>query len=225
MQHRHRSLVLNGSGAQGQPSPAADDASSSNSQPTWVAKTDRHLQLINSSVYEKESQARAKAMAESSQQKTRMKDEREKAKLSAFLRTPPAGVAAAKPSNGSGSYELTVEGIRFLVAKDGSKLVKAPGRLNVDMLAASRSRARRRPVLTRSRRHQPPKRDPQGCRRWRRQILQKQNRKPLPRRHCPGASVRGSSRRHPTTNCSRALQEVRQGQEGRRALQGLLHDG
>lgn len=134
MPHRHKSLVLNGSGAQGLPTQAADDASSSDPQPTWVAKTDRHLQLINSSVYEKESQARAKAMAESSNQKTWMKDEREKAKLAAYLRTAPAGVAAAKPTNGSGSFELTVEGIRFLVAKDGSKLVKAPGRLSVDML-------------------------------------------------------------------------------------------
>lgn len=127
MQHRHRSLVLNGNGAQSQPGQAGDDASAPDSQPTWVAKADRHLQLINSSVYEKESQARSKAIAETNQQKTKMKDDREKAKLGAYLRTAPAGVATAKPSNGSGAYELTVDGIRFIVAKDGSKLVKAPG--------------------------------------------------------------------------------------------------
>ena len=141
MQHRHRSLVLNGSGAQGQPAQAADDTSASDSQSTWVSKTDRHLQLINTNVYEKETQARAKAMAESSNQKTRMKNEREKSKLAAYLRTTPAGVAAAKPTNGSGSYELTVEGIRFLVAKDGSKLVKAPGRLELECHRRARQRA------------------------------------------------------------------------------------
>lgn len=128
MQHRHRSLVLNGGSTQTPQAQAADDASASDPQPTWVSKNDRHLQLINSNIYEKESQARAKAIAESSQRKTRMKDEREKAKLAAYLHTAPAGVATAKPANGSGAFELTVEGIRFIVAKDGSKLVKAPGR-------------------------------------------------------------------------------------------------
>lgn len=140
--------MLNGNGAQGQPSQAADDAPSSDPQSTWVAKTDRHLQLINSSVYEKESQARTKAIADSSQQKTRMKDEGEKARLAAYLRSGPPGVAAAKPTNGSGSYELTVEGIRFLVAKDGRRLVKAPGRLKPDT-----SKFRGKLLLTRSRRH------------------------------------------------------------------------
>lgn len=143
MQHRHRSLVLNGNGAQPQAGQAADDSSASDSQPTWVAKADRHLQLINSSVYEKEAQARSKAIAETNQQKTKMKDDQEKAKLGAFLRTAPASVATAKPASGSGAYELTVDGIRFIVAKDGSKLVKAPGMFE----HGKRQRRPRRPPL------------------------------------------------------------------------------
>ncbi|SPN97070.1 related to YTH1 Protein of the 3` processing complex [Cephalotrichum gorgonifer] len=125
MPHRHRTLVLNGTGT---PTPEnEEDVSTSTPPSTWVSKTDRHLQLINSSVYEKESQSRAKAIAESSRQRTRVKDQNEKAKLESYLRTAPA---VAKPTNGPGLYEVTIEGMRFIVAKDGSKLVKAPGDIN-----------------------------------------------------------------------------------------------
>lgn len=127
MPHRHRTLVLNGTGAQGQPEQGADEASATEPQAAWISKTDRHLQLINANVYEKESQARTKAIAETNQRKIGMKDDKEKAKLDAYLRAVPPGAAVAKPANGSGPYELTIEGIRFLVAKDGSKLVKAAG--------------------------------------------------------------------------------------------------
>ncbi|CAI4216612.1 unnamed protein product [Parascedosporium putredinis] len=99
-----------------------------NQQPTWVSKTDRHLQLINSSVYEKDSQTRAKAIAETIQQKRQRQDDREKVKLKQFLQAGSAGptvaTATVRSANEPGAFELDIEGIRFRVAKDGSKLVK-----------------------------------------------------------------------------------------------------
>ncbi|KAL8303542.1 hypothetical protein RB600_007141 [Gaeumannomyces tritici] len=132
--HRHRSLVLNntanhngavqpgGSTKHDPDSGANSDASTS----SWVTKKDRHLQLINPAVYEKEAQARTKAMAESTRQKERAVDDRERSKLLAHLGggvTPatPVGYANTRPN---AQYEVVVDGIRFNVAKNGSKLVK-----------------------------------------------------------------------------------------------------
>lgn len=132
VQHRHKSLVLNGASAPSQPPTDSSDASSSDQQPTWVSKTDRHLQLINSSVYEKDSQTRAKAIAETIQQKRQRQDDREKVKLKQFLQAGSAGpttiaTATVRSANEPGAFELDIEGIRFRVAKDGSKLVKLSG--------------------------------------------------------------------------------------------------
>ncbi|KEZ44317.1 hypothetical protein SAPIO_CDS3284 [Scedosporium apiospermum] len=129
VQHRHRSLVLN---AQAQPTAGNDDGSSSSGQQsTWISKTDRHLQLINSSIYEKDSQARAKAIAETQQQKLQRQDEKEKAKLKHFLVSGAAGPATTRyVNNTTGAFELDIEGIRFRVSKDGGKLVKVPGDIN-----------------------------------------------------------------------------------------------
>jgi len=119
-------LVLN---AQAQPTAGNDDGSSSSGQQsTWISKTDRHLQLINSSIYEKDSQARAKAIAETQQQKLQRQDEKEKAKLKHFLVSGAAGPATTRyVNNTTGAFELDIEGIRFRVSKDGGKLVKVPG--------------------------------------------------------------------------------------------------
>ncbi|KAI8650244.1 hypothetical protein NCS56_01477100 [Fusarium sp. Ph1] len=71
--------------------------------PGWVSKTDRHRQLINANVYEKETQNRAKAI----EQDETAKDQR------------PSG-NARRPSRN----ELSVEGIQFRVVDGGKKLVK-----------------------------------------------------------------------------------------------------
>lgn len=132
--HRHRSLILNntanhngGTQPAGSARPDPDSGANSDaSSSSWVTKKDRHLQLINPAVYEKEAQARSKAMAESTRQKERVADDRERSKLLAHLRggaTPvtPVGYANARPA---AQYEVVVDGIRFNVAKNGSKLVK-----------------------------------------------------------------------------------------------------
>lgn len=135
--HRHRSLILNntanhngGTQPAGSARPDPDSGANSDaSSSSWVTKKDRHLQLINPAVYEKEAQARSKAMAESTRQKERVADDRERSKLLAHLRggaTPvtPVGYANARPA---AQYEVVVDGIRFNVAKNGSKLVKITG--------------------------------------------------------------------------------------------------
>jgi hypothetical protein len=109
-------------------SPAA--VNNTNAEPAWVTKTDRHLQLINASIFQKDSQQRAKAMEETRQQKLRHRDEREKAKFTKHLHREGGNGYNGSSSHTNGttsSYEINVQGIRFRVAKNGSKLVKVPG--------------------------------------------------------------------------------------------------
>ncbi|KAK7923151.1 CCCH zinc finger protein [Apiospora marii] len=128
--YRNKTLVLNG---QSRPTTNADDSTPTPTTPngSWVTKTDRHLQLINSNVYEKESQNRANAIEQTQRNKVLRKDHAEKARLLNFLGKQPTTVVApasnttATPS----SYEVTVDGIRFQVTRQGSKLVRAPGML------------------------------------------------------------------------------------------------
>ncbi|KAI0444830.1 hypothetical protein F4803DRAFT_510682 [Xylaria telfairii] len=125
--HRHRSLVLNGGGQPG--------ASSVENQPpdptttSWVSKTDRHRQLINRDIYERETQQRTQAIEKSSIQQQLNKDRREKARF--FNNMRQAGLtASSNPSKPASRYEVEVDGVRFHVTQQGSKLVKAPDDLN-----------------------------------------------------------------------------------------------
>jgi hypothetical protein len=111
-------------------SPSLAAVNNTNTEPAWVTKTDRHLQLINASIFQKDSQQRAKAMEETRQQKLRHRDEREKAKFNKHLHRDGGNGynGSSSHTNGTtGSYEINVQGIRFRVAKNGSKLVKVPG--------------------------------------------------------------------------------------------------
>jgi hypothetical protein len=127
--HRHRTLVLNGSNQSCRPdeveSLTVSDASSSSS---WVSRNDRHLQLINSNIYEKDAQARVRAIEQSRRQTQILRDDRERAKLISHFNH----VANSRPNttNAQGSpdkYEVAIQGIRFLVTKNGGKHVKVPG--------------------------------------------------------------------------------------------------
>jgi len=125
--YRHRSLVLNGSGQTGRPdaeSASASDASTS----SWVTKTDRHLQLISSSVYEKDAQARSKAIEETRRRKRQQRDSQERSKLfNHFSHVANGGGAGAANGTAASRYEVVLDGVRFYVTKNGSKLVKVPG--------------------------------------------------------------------------------------------------
>ncbi|KAI0967641.1 hypothetical protein F4678DRAFT_445055 [Xylaria arbuscula] len=128
--YRNRTLVLNG--AQSPPS-NQDGQAPDPATPSWVTKTDRHLQLINRDVYERETQQRTQAIEQTIKQKQLNRDRREKAQL--FRNMQQAGIpnSTATSSNSSkpvSRYEVEVEGVRFHVTQQGSKLVKAPDDLN-----------------------------------------------------------------------------------------------
>jgi hypothetical protein len=118
--------VLNGANPPSKATDAdADPASdSSTSNSPWVIRNDRHRQLINASVYEKDAKARTLAIEQTRLQARTARDKRERAKLMGHFRR----VADTQGStNSQDPYEVIVDGVRFLVTKNGSKLIKAPG--------------------------------------------------------------------------------------------------
>ena len=80
----------------------------------WVAKRDRHMQLINTAVYEKQAQARTKAIAKTAEDKLRRREAHDKTKINRFLHS-------------QGSREVEIAGERFQVTAGGSKLVRVSG--------------------------------------------------------------------------------------------------
>ncbi|KAM5355848.1 hypothetical protein ACJ41O_002494 [Fusarium nematophilum] len=119
--HHHRTLHLNAGN-----SPNSRSASSgAETPPGWVSKTDRHRQLINASVYEKETQNRAKAIEQTRQRKINGHRQQEKAQFNEFLKHQASATTAQ--TNPAGHNELTIEGIQFRVVDGGKKLVKIPG--------------------------------------------------------------------------------------------------
>ncbi|PTB79548.1 hypothetical protein M440DRAFT_1398841 [Trichoderma longibrachiatum ATCC 18648] len=128
--HRHRTLHLNASASA---SGSASSSAAPSPAPTgsgWVSKNDRHRQLINASIYEKDSQNRAKAIEETRQRKLREQRLREKKRFGEYLRRQ-AGAAgfpnSGMTANATGTNEISVNGIQFRVLEGGKKLVKAPG--------------------------------------------------------------------------------------------------
>lgn len=125
--HRHRTLVLNNSNA-GANAIATDSGSASDSSsPSWVTKNDRHLQLINSNIYQEQTDARTKAIEQTRLQKMQQKENNERIQfMNHVVRTGNPRAASANSASVP-SYEVIVDGIKFAVAKNGSKLVKLPG--------------------------------------------------------------------------------------------------
>ena len=92
----------------------------------WVMKRDRHMQLINSSIYDKETQNRQKAIEETRKLQAATKDQREKQKIDRHLKTlafDKNGQSASVPL----IHEILVNGLRFHVLDGGSKLVRIRG--------------------------------------------------------------------------------------------------
>lgn len=131
--HHNRTLILNNSSEAGNTSAASQEnekpsGQSSSTGSAWVTKNDRHLQLINTSVYEKDSQQRAKAMEETRQQKLKQKNEREQRKIaSRFQRSGHNGQDSSASRNINGSI-VDIEGISFRVTKNGDRLMKVAGK-------------------------------------------------------------------------------------------------
>ncbi|KAI9769584.1 MAG: hypothetical protein M1839_003623 [Geoglossum umbratile] len=103
------------------------------SSTSWVAKRDRHIQLINSSVFDKETQARARAMEETRKQKTRHKEERQRLKFTKYLQnmsSKSSHPSVRSAGDGNSHHEVVIGGVRYQVLMGGSKLQKAPDDIN-----------------------------------------------------------------------------------------------
>ncbi|PHH88790.1 hypothetical protein CDD83_7053 [Cordyceps sp. RAO-2017] len=121
--HRHRTLQLNA--AKPGPESSGADSDTPGGGSNWVSRTDRHRQLINADIYEKESQNRSKAIEESRQRKLKHQKFREKTRLNDFLkRQAAASVAQTDSAVGEGRNEIMINGMRFRVMDGGKKLVK-----------------------------------------------------------------------------------------------------
>lgn len=100
-------------------------SSGAETPPGWVSRTDRHRQLINANVYERDTQNRAKAIEQTRQKKINGYRQREKSQFNEFLKHQAA--ASSAQTNPAGQNELTIQGIQFRVMDGGKKLVKIPG--------------------------------------------------------------------------------------------------
>lgn len=125
--YRNRTLVLKNGNQQNQSGDADSGAMSDASSSSWVAKPDRHLPLINSSGYQKDT--RTAALEQTRRQQLAFKDRQERAKLISHLNRMASGdvFGPANQQTATDKYEIAVQGVRFVVAKNGSKLVKVPG--------------------------------------------------------------------------------------------------
>lgn len=93
----------------------------------WIAKRDRHMQLINPAIYDQETQARAKAMEQSRRAKMQKRTEVEQAKVLEYARGParvPAQTATATGGAGQAGYQVFVNDVPFRIGRGGSKLIR-----------------------------------------------------------------------------------------------------
>ena len=149
--HRNRVLILNNptdptqnTDSQSSPGlPSTYEGSSkegANGSASWVSKRDRHMQLINSSIYDKEKQLRRKAMNETVRKKGLAEEFREKARIAKHLHliNNHQGKSAAIPTSlGPVNYEILIDGVRFRVMNGGSKLSRILGRTSLSTISST----------------------------------------------------------------------------------------
>ncbi len=146
--HRHRTLVLNnagqrrpGAGAAQQPatvvaakSMVPDDAppvtESGPPSTSWVSKRDRHMQLISSTIYDKDTENRDKAMRESKRQSAFQAQHIEKAKIQRHLQTLNLGQPSDSSSVAPLAHKVYINGLSFIVKNGGSKLLRVRGTIS-----------------------------------------------------------------------------------------------
>ncbi|KAL4916655.1 hypothetical protein BDW62DRAFT_185669 [Aspergillus aurantiobrunneus] len=136
--HRHRTLILNNSAAPASQSSsppdgmAIDTADNSRSATpnAWVTKHARHMQLINSAVYDKEAQKRVKALEETRKAKTQKKAQVEQAKVLQFAQgvgrqfSSSSTPQVSASGESSGEYQIFLNDIPFRVSRGGGKLIR-----------------------------------------------------------------------------------------------------
>ncbi|OJJ46125.1 hypothetical protein ASPZODRAFT_67506 [Penicilliopsis zonata CBS 506.65] len=140
--HRHRTLILNNSTASASAPSSTSSAGPASDNDTetrpaasqgWVAKRDRHMQLINTAIYDQETQARTKAIEESRRLKTQKRAQLEEAKVLRYAQGAAGGrqfpvSVTSQPSTVAtqtgGGHQIFVNDIPFKIARGGSKLLR-----------------------------------------------------------------------------------------------------
>ncbi|KAH0371952.1 hypothetical protein KCU65_g1525, partial [Aureobasidium melanogenum] len=124
--YRNRSLVVNSSVG----SPAGQPASPATPAPTssdkFVSKRDRHMQLINTSVYDQKTQQRQLEIEATLREKQQLRDAKEKARVMGAFQ--PQQTASTTYGAGTDAVrDIQINNLRFRVAADGSKLMRMFG--------------------------------------------------------------------------------------------------
>ena len=175
---RHRTLVVNNN----TPGSSTDEDQKHAKPPNgWVCKRDRHMQLINTNIFDKETQARSKAMAETRRERALKRDQREKKRLEQHLQTR---YAPAQPSTAAAMiHEINIDGLRFQVLNRGSRLMRIRGestrRHEIANFQLKNNRCRHRGIL-----------DSKASCRWWGHLPTEQERKSLPFRYRESKEVR-----------------------------------
>ncbi|KAF2096928.1 hypothetical protein NA57DRAFT_78517 [Rhizodiscina lignyota] len=123
---RNRTLVLKNGDSGNDPELATDPSETDNlgeTEPSWVTKHDRHLQLINTEVYDKITQQRTKDMQETRTARKKADDAKELASLGDHF----ANTAGDLGNQREQRQEININGVRFRVQDGGSKLIRASG--------------------------------------------------------------------------------------------------
>ena len=98
---------------------------------TWISKRDRHMQLISSSVYDKETNLRQQAIDKTRQEKALRRNRREMVKIGKHLERiadNAAPIAVQHAARGTTPlYEVNINGLKFQVLEGGSKLLRDIG--------------------------------------------------------------------------------------------------
>lgn len=98
---------------------------------SWVSRRDRHAQLINSSIYDKDFRQRHKAIEQTRQHQASGKDQREKLKIVQHLQAiaHKAVLAPAAQIRNTSPHEIMISDLRFEVQSGGSKLLRIRSKL------------------------------------------------------------------------------------------------
>ena len=143
--HSNRTLVLNASSHSRGPEAGEANKTSASASPvkgdeksSWVSQRGRHMQLINNSVYEKKASEKVQAIEATRLQKEKAREEKEKSKIQRHLQLLQNQNTAASTNipGQRATPELLVRDVRFIVADNGSKLVKASGDFYSHIFAA-----------------------------------------------------------------------------------------
>ncbi|KAF2836572.1 hypothetical protein M501DRAFT_249036 [Patellaria atrata CBS 101060] len=120
--HRNRTLVINKANQNmvAFQTNNSTESSMESMASNWVSKRDRHMQLINTSVYDERAQQRQKDIADTAKQRRAQRNMEEKAKISRHF-----DLISQRPDQQV--YEVMVDEIRFRVVDGGSKLIKVTG--------------------------------------------------------------------------------------------------